>query len=277
MSSIATPSKPASESLLSSEASLDITVNRMALLDHLNQAQDLQDMSERVMAMINRMGFSEFGHLRLDGGQSSQGVQFLNTFPTEIHDTYYYDEFWRHDVMMQHASRSLEPRFASELTASLEHMGFDSYILDRNREIQRVSRASGHIDHYNTQVKAANGSGHVMLCVASRVTNLESFKQRARRYSIELRELAECVDYVTTLKFPENFIDSAKDFAVAITPAPLELIKLMAERDVNEREASAILGISERATQKRMHAAKKALGVSTVSAAVYQALKRGLI
>lgn len=62
-----------------------------------------------------------------------------------------------------------------------------------------------------------------------------------------------------------------------ITSKPLVLLDILAKKDLNLKQAAKELNITLNTANKHIASAKQALGVNTQAAAVYRAVKQGLI
>ena len=89
--------------------------------------------------------------------------------------------------------------------------------------------------------------------------------------------LAEAIDQISATNFPDFFTVKRRAVKDVVTPKPLRLLNTLAKQNITLKEAASKLCISQDTANKHIAAAKTALGANTQAAAVYLAIKAGLI
>ena len=241
----------------------------------LSAAKDFGEFTQRIQALVNRLGFSDYSYIRIE--QACDIDALVMSVPTAIIENYHAEHYWKDDVILQHCLSSTSPIRLSAVGNYLAHTPVRCEVFCRNCELYRMIASFGYYDFYNIPYKAHNGNGNAIFSVTSKDEDPGTFYQKVERSEADLRLLAEAIDYVGTLRFPDLFLGAAESRTIQITPKPLQVLATLANDDLTLVEAADKLGISVNMAQRHIAAARKALGVSTTQGAIYQAMKQNLI
>ena len=240
----------------------------------LARAKDFHEFSQRIKSIINRMGFTDFAFPRLN----TTGMQ-LGTLNTnrEIENLYESEGFIGYSLVAKHGHVATTPIFSSTIEQYISNSPFETEIFKRNHAFYRVCKCYGYYDFYFIPIKALNGNGNAMLSVFTKKMESSGFQCQIAKHKQDLNQLAQAIDYIGTRKFPESFLHSKENSLITVTPAPLQLLTTLAKDNITLKIAASQLGISLNTANKHIANIKHALGANTQAAAVYLAIKEGLI
>lgn len=241
----------------------------------LARAKDIDNFNQRILSIIDRLGFTDFAFGRLNTLGTQTGS--LHTTQQEFLKIYESEEFNEYNIVVKHGHVATTPIFSSTVEQYINNSPFETEVFRRNHALIRLCKCYGYYDFYNIPIKAFNGNGNVMLSVSTKKMESPSFQRQVGRYEQDLSELAQAIDYVGTRKFPESFLNSKENSDITITPKPLQLLNTLAKDNITLKSAATQLGISLDTANKHIANIKHALGANTQAAAVYRAIKEGLI
>jgi DNA-binding CsgD family transcriptional regulator len=240
----------------------------------LARAKDFHEFSQRIKSIINRMGFTDYAFMRLNTTGTQLGILFTHH---KIADLYESKEFNDDSIILKHGHVSTAPIFLSTIQYYTNNSPFETEIFKRSHDLYRICKCYGFYDAYNIPVKAFNGNGNVMLILCARKMESPDFRRQVGKYKQDLNQLAQAIDYVGTRKFPESFLNSKENSQIMVTPKPLQLLNTLAKDNITLKNAASQLSISLDTANKHIANIKHALGANTQAAAVYRAVKEGLI
>ncbi len=250
-------------------------INEIEFYRNLSIAEDMSDFMRRVLAVINRLGFSDFTFARLT---SQNGFEIkLNTTPKELMKTYVGDAYSKYDMMLEYAYSNNSPIFQTSISDYVDSAPFITEKIKKNRELKKIYSKYGYEDYFAIPMSAHNGNGRVLFAVLSEDVSRLDFQRRTNQCRPILFLLGEAIDYIGSTKFSEFFLSNEESRDLVITPRPLMLLSTLAKYDLTLQQAADKLQISIDTANKHMAAAKQALGANTQAAAVYRAIKEGLI
>ena len=244
---------------------------RMELL----ASRDLPDFMNRIQIIVNRLGFSDFSFTRLAG--SSDPDAHMSTAHRMIKDHYKDFSVWTNDMMIGHARNSISARFQSDIDRYVISSPVDTDAILTNKATIEIRARLGYHDFYGIPLPARNCNGNILMAITSLDMPSPEFKRNINKNRQSLHTLAGAVDHVGIKKFPQFFLAENESDVITLNPKPLELLTKMAAENKKLKECAAEMGISESTANDHMAAAKKALGARTSAAAVYLAIKSGLI
>jgi len=238
-------------------------------------ARDFPDFMNRILIIVQRLGFSDFSFTRLMG--SSDPDAHMSTAHRMIKDHYKDFAVWVNDMMIGHAHNSTVPRFQSEIDLHVINSPVDTDYIRTNRATIELRKRLGYHDFYGVPLPSRNNNGNILMAITSKDMPEHEFKRNINESKQALHILAAAIDHVGTKKFPQFFLADNESDIIKLTPKPLELLTKMAAENKKLKDAAAEMGITESTANDHMAAAKKALGACNQAAAVYLAVKAGLI
>ncbi len=239
-------------------------------------ARDVSEFMDRILVAVNKLGFTDFSFGRLSAKGGAAG-NVATTLDDDVLRVYREKQLYLHDMVLQHGEASTKPILTSTVENYISNAPFKTEQIKRTIELIKLNRRFGYNDFYNIPLKAHSGEGNVMLSVSSQATNQVEFRRKAAAAKINLQSLAQTVDYIGTTKFPEFFVAKPTSRNIIITPKPLRLLNTLAKKNLTLKEAAKKLRISLETANKYIMTVKHALGANTQAAAVYLAIKEGLI
>lgn len=254
---------------------LSASVQEIQFYWDLVTCNDLAHFMARILRLVNAMGFSDYAFGRLAANGGTEGG--LLTTRMEALQSYQSEAFYEHDLIFAHAVVSENPIFQSTIGDYIERIPFKNESMQRNMDLIKMNQSMGYADFYNIPLRSHADDGNVLLSVSSADISRKEFHERVAQRWQQLQLLAQAVDYVGLLHYPEFFYGSRESVDIVISPRPLMLLNTLAKDNVSLKEAADILCISIDTANKHIAAAKKALGANTQAAAVFRAVKEGLI
>lgn len=241
----------------------------------LARAKNISEFNQRILSIISRFGLTDFAFGRLN----NLGIQTgsLHTTHQEFLKIYESEEFHPYNLVVKHGHVATTPIFTSAIERYINDSPFETETFKRNHDLIRLCKCYGYYDFYNIPIKAFNGTGNAMLSVSTKKLASQGFQHQIAKHEQDLDQLTRAIDYVGTRKFPSSFLNSKELSDIMVTPKPLELLNTLAKDNITLKNAANQLGISLDTANKHIANIKHALGANTQAAAVYRAIKEGLI
>lgn len=229
----------------------------------LAQLNDSHELNTRILSSLKDLGFTDFRCHRL-GSQQSLATPAIAAIghPTD-------------DMMHNHIRCIGTPIFMSTLERHITNSPIENQLYKTNYELIRSYKCNGFYNLYSMSVKPTHNLQQLVLSVASQEMNSDDFVRQVNQYRKELYWLAKTIDDTVTADFPKLF--GTKPRQIHISARPLELLGVIARENLQLKQAAAKVCISVDTANKHMASVKQALGASTQAAAVYRAIKAGLL
>lgn len=241
----------------------------------LTNSRGVSDFTNRVLAVIQRWGFTDYSFYRLPNRVPVRKAMI--TTMKELQEIYNEGRHIKYDLMLMHAQCKSVPTYLSIIDDFISTVQFDNELFIRNRELIRLYRCFGYSDIYCIPVKAHDGDGRVVLMVLAEGVGRQKFKELIENKKTELRALTTAIDYIGGNKYPEHFCSIDDSSTNTISARPLELLNTLAKDNISLKHAAEKMFISLDTANKHMASVKRVLGANTQASAVYLALERGLI
>jgi DNA-binding CsgD family transcriptional regulator len=242
----------------------------------LMRSSDLADMMSRVLRFIQRLGFTDFSLTRM-ASKDPNSAMILGTTPAAMAEHYSHRNVWEHDLMLQYAAVQTEPLYQTTVDGYIASAPFVSETIRSNRETRAFIKGFGYQEYYNIPMKATNGNGNVLIAVTAKNCSPAQVQQLASRNTVALQILARAVDHIGTRRFPKLFLDKLESQEVVINPRPLQLLTTMAKDNMTLNEAAIKLNMALSTANQHIAAIRNALDANSTVAALYRAIKAGLI
>ena len=242
----------------------------------LSSAKDVGEFRQKIDAVINRLGFSEYAFVRLASLEDSE--ELISVTPDLI-DAYYKEGFHEYDLALRYANEHARPVFRSTINEYVFQAPFNCDHTRCMREIDELNKSFGYYDFYNIPAKAKNGNGHVLLSVTRRGLTPVQLKCKVEECYSDLQLLCDAIDFVSIRKFPGELLGGEKQKAriITINPRPLLVLDMLANNDLNITQVAEKLGINVVTANRHLQVVRKAFGVKTNYAAIRQAILNKLI
>lgn len=256
-------------------ASMENDIYEIQYYWDLARVNTIGELNEKILNIVNKLGFSDFTFCRL-GGPPTLEHKMLTTLD-EVIALYEQEAFYECDIMLKHIESRTTPLYMSVVEKYMSKLPFEPDIFRRNHDMIRLCNYYGFNDFYGIPMISYDGEGKVSLGVSTKGLFEDDFIKLVEKNKEELRLLVKAIDYVGTRKFPEFFIGTKESPQVVISPRPLQLLTVMAQQNLQLKQAADVLCIGIDTANKHMAAVKQALGANTPASAVYRAIKEGLI
>ncbi len=256
------------------DITLDVLINQIEFIRELTVSQNPDDLSQRLISVLNRFGFSDFALMRCSLSQASNF--FLTSLPKELLDDYRKQRLYQHDMVLDYLKTGNPiPLHYSTIQRAIENASFLTHTFAQNLEILALYQQFEFSDAYVIPIQIhSGGKGDeegLLFSVLARGVNQEEFVKMTEKCGAILRLLGDAVIRIYNTKFGDG-----KPKPV-INPKPMRLLTTIAKHDLTLSQAADHLCIGVDTANKHISLAKKALGTRSQANAVYLALKQGLI
>jgi DNA-binding NarL/FixJ family response regulator len=179
--------------------------------------------------------------------------------------------------MLQHAVLSDEPIFQTQINTLVNNSPIKNELFNRNKELYRLMQSFGMNEYYNIPFQSCIGDAKALFSVTAKGVAPADFQRLVERHRPALHALGRAVDQVGSQKFGSHFQRVEHHANMIIHAKPLQLLNVLANRNMTLNDAAETLHISISTANQHIAAAKKALGANTTASAIIQAIKLGLI
>ncbi len=243
----------------------------------LSSATDVGDFKRRIDNIVKRLGFGDYAFVRLASVEDSR--ELISITPDLI-TTYDAAGLWEYDLALKHSIDDTRPIFRSAINEHVFQSPVELGEYSRcMHEANELNKSFGYYDFYNTPIEARNGNGHVVLAVTLKGLSPTVLKRKVQQCMSDLQLLCEAIDFVSTRKFADELLgrEDQESRIIKINSRPLEVLDMLANKDLNITEVAAEMGISKNTANRHLHAARKAFGVRTNYAAIKKSILNRLI
>lgn len=248
------------------------TLTDISFYTDLALAESVSELKEKINTIVQKLGFSDFFFTVLN--QRDTGI--LTTFPEEIYKHHLSGASAKNNLLLQHAGKSLAPIYLSSVIEYAQNTPFDTDIFNSCFQFDKALNTFEFHDCYSIARPSKIEGNHAVLIITNKGTQRCDFKTKIEHYKPILHLLCEAISVIGTITFPTYFSSFSTQYT-AITPKPLRLLNTLAKDNITLKEAAKRLCISLDTANKHIAAAKAALGANTQAAAIYRAIKAGLI
>lgn len=259
--------------LTSPEMSLDNLINQIKFIEILSAAKDLADFSQRILALLKPLGFSDFAIARrLPCGTVE--LPFCS-LPSEFAEIYRDENFSKYDMVLDYLDGgSLEPIYLSLIRRIVQDASLSTLTLRKNQALLLLYQKFGVEDAYLIPVDHVREeeATRTVVSIMCKGCRCDEFQPVVERSKSALQLLAKIITCVEQTKFSQR---EAKESMIC--QQSLRLLWVIAENDLSLIKAAEMLRISVNKANKQMARARKELGAISQANAVYQAVKQGLI
>jgi hypothetical protein len=268
---------PNNKSCQSDPLFFDAETHFKAQCRELSNAYDLQVFKNRILDIVNRLGFSDFIFIRLERDWQPGSVRgLIHSLPNEMLGEYQENLLHHHDLLLSYGKVNTQPIFSTQIYGYVDDAPFEMELTTKNRQLRKFYRRHHYSEHLVLPSAATNGSGNVQLILTTSGKSAEDIQSTATPVIPICRVLCKAVDSVSTRKFRSSFIDK-KDAPLTLNPKPLAMLQALANTDSSITHIAANLCISAITAHQHVATARKALGVNTNIGAIVKALQSGLI
>lgn len=265
---------PAYESRQARRAmSLEVLLTEREIADYLSHSASIDDFAKRIRGLLSPLGIHSFWHFNLKSVVDV--LDIFGVYPAELTRQYAKEEFYRDDLILRHMMTSDRPVFENRVYEYLEAAPIDSGLLERNLQILEHRRQHGLEQIFSIPIAAPDQ--RAVFSVSTKGSDREAFEAVILRNICPLLMLAKGVDTVGRRRFPTLFHGGKVKAYIPISDRPLQLLDLLAKKELSLKEAAAVLGISISTANQMIASAKKAFGVHTTTGAVVAAIRAGYI
>jgi len=254
---------------------LDVLTDHFALLTYLAEAKTLDQFFKRITSILRRLGLTSFAYARL---QKTRDVAASvgNVIP-EAQKLYQKYDFGRFDMSVEHVLLDDSPVLMSQIKATIGATTFKSTKIEQNAELLKMMATYGYHNYWNNGFDSYSGDGRALIIFGAGGLPSDEFDRRVTKHVFFLLTLSKAVDQVGWQKFPHVFSRIGWSGPVDLGPKPLKLLHVIGRNKVSLKDAAKLCCISDSTANQHIAAAKQALGVNSITAAVLEAARLGLI
>ncbi len=253
---------------------LNREVSESDFCGRLAAARGRGDFKQRVRETIRRLGFSDFGFLRMRDAHDLAGWIF--TLPKDILKHYHHNMYHDHEHVWQHLLNKNSPVFCSSLYHRSDTSGYTDHQIKCSQATERLMTAQGYYDAYGIPLESAIGNGYrAVFFVFSKNLSAAKFRRQVTGRKKTLALLDQAIDHVSSHHFPEFYIGSKSTRQVPMTPASIRVFCEMVRNDWTIRQTAIHLGVHPRSVVHHLAAIKRELGTGSLTNATYLAIKKG--
>ncbi len=271
------PARVQREELDSSNNRRDLlleTVLDSELYKYLTLSSDVEDLKQRVVVLIDRLGFTDFAFSLMDTACEQEGLIYSG--PSGLIQTYYGEAFYRHDITLKYLEVNRGASvFRSTLDEFINGAPITTKDILRNQDLSRLIQSYGYNDYYAISLPSCY-RGHCLMTIMAAGIPRRDFRRCVGLCSGRLQLLCCAIDYICAQRFA-SAIEGKRKKVYRLTARPLELLKYIALDDCTLYQAADKMNISVKTANVHIANAKKVFGVSTSTAAVTEAIRHGLI
>lgn len=254
---------------------LNSSIFQLNLYGELNAAETVAELGDRVMSLVNRLGFSNYSFtVPVSAGDSESHLIMI---PPEIREMYKKEGFYEYDMVTLYAKSETTPIFDIQIDEYIEMAPFQNDIITQNREMFRMLKSFGYYGFYVAPCKAGVGDGNVCLALGIKDKSPLDLQRQVNKHRIIIGQLLRALNAVVSSKFADFFWPVSSKVDIRITAKPLQLLTEIAREDLTLAEAANRLSISLHTANQHMAAARKAVGARTTTGAIANALRARLI
>ncbi len=267
---------PSLRTLLTEEQveQLNREISESDFCGRLAAAQGRGDFKQRVRETIRRLGFSDFGLLRMRDVHDLAGWIF--TLPQDILEHYHHNMYHDHEHVWQHLLNKNSPVFCSSLYHRSDTSGYTDHQVKCSQATERLMTAHGYHDAYCIPLESAIGKGYpAVFFVFSKNLSAAKFRVRVTGHEKTLALLGQAIDHVSSHHFAEFYLGSKSTRRVPMTPASVQVFCEMVNNDWTIRQTAIHLGVHPRSVVHHLAAIKRELGTGTLANATYLAIQKG--
>lgn len=255
-------------------------VPKLRPLQDIKNVRDIIKFRRHLLKLVQMIGFSDYFFQQMPWRERTK--QPFGSLPKELVAIYLQEKHFDHDLALQHVQSTASPVFMSSIGEFIREARYKSDAFHGYADHINACQKFGYNDFYYIPLRARgvrhilDGSCRVTMAVSVKGMSSDDFKRKVEKHAMELDLLAQAIFCKGDMEFPAYFMN-VKVKAKVNGSRPMQLLNALAKEDMNLKQAADKLCISIDTANKHIASAKKAWGTRTQAAAVYRAIKAGLI
>ncbi len=242
----------------------------------LGLAPSFPDFFQSVRNLVGDLSFTDFSITYL--AEESESCAPFTTMPESLIENYTKSSLQKYDCSLRYAQGNGDkPVFKNEIDAWLDEVTNPSEYLVSNKELKKLSRHYGYHDHFLIPIKSCFKQTKGLFTVSCKSIDKIRFKQLVKKHEKELMAIAVATDYIGAHKFSKNLFGHKQESTIQIPYRCFKVLDVLANNDVNLKQAAQILCISEASIKKYTADLRDILNCKTTTGAITKALREGLI
>lgn len=235
----------------------------------LANAKNISQFAGRIESLLLRFKIANYMYICLDNEPT---ILFTN-MPHKFGNWYDVFQNIANDYACLYAKTNTKPIFRSQLQNYQDGSKVQTQDMVNNRLFFDMCASHGYVDSFIIPISFNHRN---VFIVTSKLMHIDQFYETIKENYDDLWQLGFSIDGLVSYKFPDLY-NSHYKFKSKLHKRPLELLRLMALKDMTMKEASIEMEISVHTADKHMAALKKHFGVNTIAQVVLRAVKHDYI
>ena len=248
--------------------------NDADIIKRLKTAKNYKEFHSTITNILNKIGFDMWIYRRLD---SPLCIQFDNMIGRncEVVKLVYEQGFEWCDLAYQHVVRSREAIHQSTVNQYVIDSVIKTDLFRGADNLAKYMATLGYSEGY--LIPCESSTGRYCFTVSRQYVRQDDFKNMVIDNSSLLMLMARIVDDIGCSKYKKQFLSTGLSYEKLCKSKPVELFKLCYEKDISIKEASKIMGISQKTSEMHSKKFRKMMDAETTLLAIYKAIKFGII
>ena len=242
----------------------------------LKSSTDVNDLIEKIVWSINRLGLSDFTFVPLERDQDYEKKKgILSTLPLEYWKLFRKEELFIHDMLVSFFRENAHPSHTSHIYTYYCDAPFENEITRTCRAIRQLQHAFGFFENYAIPITTSDSDTYLFI-LSQQNMDPTAFQTSTKGKTAQLRALGHAILKVCNTKFPKQ-LRRPPAKVVDISPKPLRVLATLANCDMSINSVAKKLCISHITAHQQIAVARKALNKNTNNGAIKEAIRMGLI
>jgi hypothetical protein len=240
---------------------------------YLRRSRTICDFSNRIDSLLRVIGIDTWSHT--NANIPIDVLDVFGSWPEDLIEEFAGSEYYRDDLIIRHAMVSDKPIFTRHVYDYIGSAPFGFELSTRNLQIDQLLRKYGITNSF--AVPVGRKRLRALFIVSKRNSNETEFEMAISRHREWLLSLAKLVDEIGRDQFAEKFHGEKFNTFVPILAKHLQLLTVLAKKDLTLNEAAEVLSISISTANQYIAAAKTSLNATTTHGAIFAAVSKGYI
>ncbi len=242
--------------------------------DQLLLVDDLKQLTEKILLLVNDLGFTDFGYSILYKN-NELGPQ-LYSVDGKMVDEYQSGEYHTNNLITQHASKKgVGPFFQSTIENHILNSPYSVPLFERNLVLMQLSRSFGFDDYYFIPMHSMCGDWNILLTLALKDCKTADFCQIIEAQGSLLNILCHAIDWIIfTRLYKEFLVPHAKR---PLSQEAIDYANLLINYDFTQKQANYYIGVDKSKGSRLINEIKAVVGAKTHWSALIKVVMDGHI
>lgn len=255
------------------DTTLKIDAPLPQILEDLDACNKLECLIARTAKLLRRIGITDFGHVKLT--RKVDALDVIGTYDSGLIDRYRRESFHQVDLVFDALLCGGAAMFRSEVDDHVANAGFKTEAYIHHREYCEYLRRQGIHEVYCYPIPESDPPA-LFVCSTPSMEK-ERFQDIVRENLSAIHNLARAFHGIGSSRFSTHFHSVRGNRHIPLRDRALELLEILARKDVTLNEAAEILSMSISTANQHIAFAKKRLHASTMHGLIVAAYREGLL